>query len=1219
MSDSQAPRLLVKLPPQETELAGGSRPFGVDGTRFRLRPLCPNEARTTARGVQAAERWYLAEANPAAAQPGELWELAYQAAERAGATYAEPDFTQSWPYENRVRASDGLGAAPGGLCAYNDQDGALPRGPGFAWHLGDAFSQLKAARDAAGGGSVRIGILDTGFDPNHRARPEHILDSLQRNFVDDGQAPTDASDPYDRGPLNNPGHGTGTIGILAGGRLSGMAEPEQNTGDFLGGAPNAQIIPVRIAESVILWRTSAFVEGLDYLIAPNGDEAQRADVVSMSMGGYPSQAWADVVNRAYEAGIVLVTAAGNNVAVPPSPQSIVWPARFRRVIAACGVMADGRPYTRAFVPRDKMAGNYGPDSKMDTALAAPTPNTSWAEINCAGIIDMDGSGTSSATPQIAAAAALWLQRYKAGLAYGEPWMIVEAVRQALFTSAVLPNAADRTYFGHGLLQARAALDILPAAATSLNITRPDSVGFPPLDLLRGRALAGETPRDRMLQLEALQLLQRDAAIESTLTDPDLPGEQQNEAEVRRFLDAAIASPQASPTLRSYLKERYESRFQGQPPGSQPDASQQYKPPPRNRPVDNPTCRRLRAYAFDPDLATRLDLTDISQTVLDVPWEDDLLPGPVGAYLEVIDYDPSSGGYYAPVNLNEPNLLAQDGFAPAESDPRFHQQFVYAVAMTTIEVFEHALGRKALWSPRQRPEQPDDDEYVGKLRIYPHALREANAYYHPGKKALLFGYFASSAGKSDSIYPQGMIFTCLSHDIVAHETTHALLDGMHPTFNQPTNRDQLAFHEAFADIAALFQHFATPGVVRHQIARTRGNLRARNILGELASQFGEATGLRGALRSYIGRIDPATGEWRPLEPDPTAYERLTEAHDRGALLVAAIFDAFLSIYERRSADLVRLASAGTGELPTGAIHPDLVNRLSDEAIKSARHVLTMCVRALDYCPPLDLTFGDYLRALITGDFELVPFDPLSYRVAFVEAFRRRGIYPDDLTTLSVDTLRWNSAEREGPELRNFFAPVLQQLRKFAAEVDYIDERKKPDGKTRKSSGKAANGSDPRKAIYELTRHWRGRIGTLISREIAKVRDASVRTRLSTILGLDLRKGDEPFDVHALYLSRKQGPFQASNSQVALALVQRRTVETSDDSGPLLPFSGGCTVIADLELPQISYVICKNILSRVRRDRQLAFSQADTQTLSELYFGGSRLSGIDQRFAMLHANE
>ena len=37
----------------------------------------------------------------------------------------------------------------------------------------------------------------------------------------------------------------------------------------------------------------------------------------------------------------------------------------------------------------------------------------------------------------------------------------------------------------------------------------------------------------------------------------------------------------------------------------------------------------------------------------------------------------------------------------------------------------------------------DNGFVRKLRIYPHALREANAYYDPDKIALLFGYFRAA--------------------------------------------------------------------------------------------------------------------------------------------------------------------------------------------------------------------------------------------------------------------------------------------------------------------------------------------------------------------------------------------------------------------------------------------------------------------------------------------
>ncbi len=195
----------------------------------------------------------------------------------------------------------------------------------------------------------------------------------------------------------------------------------------------------------------------------------------------------------------------------------------------------------------------------------------------------------------------------------------------------------------------------------------------------------------------------------------------------------------------------------------------------------PPYRQLRCYAIDPSLATRLDSVDISQVIYQLPWEV-LQPGPIGEYLEVMDIDPASDCFYEPINLDHPALLAQHGLPPNEGLPQFHQQMVYAVCSLTIRNFERALGRKALWRPKppeRHENQKDDSHYVQRLRVYPHALREANAFYSPQKIALLFGYFTASA--SDTDMPGGRVFTCLSHDIVAHETTHALLDGMHRRF------------------------------------------------------------------------------------------------------------------------------------------------------------------------------------------------------------------------------------------------------------------------------------------------------------------------------------------------------------------------------------------------------------------------------------------------------
>src|SRR5918997_249097 len=296
-------------------------------------------------------------------------------------------------------------------------------------------------------------------------------------------------------------------------------------------------------------------------------------------------------------------------------------------------------------------------------------------------------------------------------------------------------------------------------------------------------------------------------------------------------------------------------------------------------LEPPTSRRLRILTFDPSLATQLETTTINDITAEVAWET-LEPGPIGEYIEVVDCDPASDVVYRPVDLDDPYLLARDGLLPSESDPQFHQQMTYAVAMTTIRHFERALGRRAFWADRRF--RTTDGEYrrqfVRRLRIYPHALRDRNAYYSPEKKALLFGYFPVTTKDIHNV-PGTLVFTCLSHDIVAHEVTHALLDGVHPRFNEPTNPDVHAFHEAFADVVALFQHFSYPGVLRDQIGRTRGNLASENLLGQLAQQFGRASGRGAALRDALGGIKGETGRWEPHRPDVRALERTHQPHAR----------------------------------------------------------------------------------------------------------------------------------------------------------------------------------------------------------------------------------------------------------------------------------------------------------------------------------------------------
>ncbi|MEO5509004.1 MAG: peptidase S8, partial [Longimicrobiales bacterium] len=416
-------------------------------------------------------------------------------------------------------------------------------------------------------------------------------------------------------------------------------------------------------------------------------------------------------------------------------------------------------------------------------------------------------------------------------------------------------------------------------------------------------------------------------------------------------------------------------------------------------------------------------------------------------------------------------------------------------------------------------------------------------------------------------------------------------------NEPTNPDVLALHEGFADIVALLQHFTIPEVVESEIGRTRGDLEAESIFGRLAIQFGQSTGGRGALRNAIGWMEGDS--WKRFEPDTSELARRVTPHSRGAVLVAAVFDAFIAIYKTRIADLLRIYTQGTGVLPTGAIHPDLVRRLADEAAKSAAHVLTMCIRALDYVPPVDVTFFEYLRAIITADFDLVSDDKHNYRVAFVEAFRRRGIYPTNMAmptpdtprTLSVDTLRWQGLDqvkrsaRVQSRMNEHYARVVDGLKKYADACIYLKDRKELFETTR---------------LQRLDIHNKLKIAFVAAPEFARE------------LGLNSTKGVE---VLALRCAMRFSPDGRHIPQVVLALTQSVSINADrENATPRYAFRGGSTIIVDLSVPEVKYRIVKHIDSKSRQERTAAFvREAAADPLRALFFSPDR----KEPFAALHA--
>ena len=1216
--------LLVKVRGDGAALkAAAGAAFGAAATRVKPILNVPAQPAADEQGLAGASSatWMQIEAQT----EEHPWDAAYRLVgpeapfAAAGNTIEalEPDLVQGWL--DGAPDPQAAAANQAEFCAFDPQNekGGQAPGPGLAWNLGDDFSEFAAARSTVGAKLERIIVahLDTGFDPNHATLPINLARDLQRNFVDE-KLPGDASDRTPPGMefVRNRGHGTGTLSLLAGNKLDGSSPGWSGFADFIGGAPLARIIPIRIADWVVRFSTSTMVQGFDYA------RANGAHVLSMSMGGLSSRALIDAVNLAYEHGVVMVTAAGNNYAAVPSPKSIVFPARLKRVLAACGVMADGRAY--AGLRPLTMQGNYGPAEKMDTALGAYTPNVPWAQISCAKIVDMDGRGTSAATPQVAAAAALWLAEHWDQVSrYSEPWMRVEAVRHALFTSArkstaKMNSAETHEKIGQGVVRARAALAIAPPTEAELRNTKlpPAQPSWSWLNVLFGGGVSFAlgmpvTPQLRAaLALELTQMAQRVRTVDEAIDDPGRPASEIPATARNRYLEAALDEGQPSKRLRTVLQQLLGRK--GAAPTTAPRAVE-YRPVKRKLKAPPTPRRRLRAYALDPSVGKRLATLDINETTLSVPWDASLKPGPVGEYLEVIDVDPASNRVYDPVDLDDAQLLAQDGWSPSEGNPQFHQQMVYAVGMTTIGHFEKALGRKTLWAPRIDERGASE---VKRLRIYPHALRTENAYYSPDKKALLFGYFPSSSGEGDATAAGSMVFSCLSSDIIAHEMTHALLDGLHRRYEEPSNPDVLAFHEAFADIVAVFQHFTIRELVRFEISRARGDLKKDGLLAGLAVQFGEGSGQRGPLRNYVH-----------ADPKQLRYSDVTESHTRGSILVYAVYDAFRNIVERRTDDLIRIATGGTGVIAPGAVHPDLVDRLTDETSKAASHVLRMCVRALDYCPPVDITFGDYLRAIITADLEVVANDVNGYRVAFMEAFRKWSILPRDVRTISEQTLSWNPPESQSPAwLKDLVDTRIDETALNAKDDDRILFSWTSD--LDRSTIFRLNNANCRRLWHRLNKEFMK--NPALYCEFGLLPGVAHYNSDGTIKKLR-KPPDTTFEVHSVRRARRIMPDGTFSTVIVAVIAQRQAVALDtneivlDDkqlANGFFWFRGGATLIIDPRTECICYSIIKNIGNDDRRARQKGFlAQSAMSPLRRLYFSddSNACGAVAEPFAMMHA--
>jgi hypothetical protein len=565
--------------------------------------------------------------------------------------------------------------------------------------------------------------------------------------------------------------------------------------------------------------------------------------------------------------------------------------------------------------------------------------------------------------------------------------------------------------------------------------------------------------------------------------------------------------------------------------------------PYERKRNDPLYRPLRIYTLDP-AASRLEG---SVTTVNVPFEE-LKPGPKGKILEIVDLDETTGTPHAPINLDDPRVLIRNGRDPSLSDPLFHQQMVYAVCTSTYNLFRVALGRDPSWGFRARP-----DNFPPKLRIRPHAFKQANAYYDPHSGELKFGYFDAAERVEGRNLPCGRVFTALSHDVVAHEMTHAILDGLRMRFRLPTNPDVLAFHEGFADLVAIFLHFSYREVVKAAIERSDGQLESDNLMLSIATQFGHTTGSRGPLRSGID-----TAQWGNdgKKQDVKRYDGTTgEPHELGSVLVTAIFDAFATVLRRKIKPYRRLARQDAQTPPSS----ELAEFIAEQATKLATQFLSICIRGIDYCPPIDLHFGEYLRALITADYDLVPDDPFAYREAFIDAFARRNIYPEDVTNLSEDALLWQGPTR----------PLEPIAALHFAELRF--------------SG------DPGRAVGEAElRRQAEAFGAYV------MRPGYAQEFGCALPGDPALRGDkvEPAIVSSIRSLRRIGPDKEVTFELVAEIIQRRWFTSQD--GRQSEFLGGSTTVIGPD-GKVRYVIRKSITDAKRAElqaRHLSSGMGDT---------------------------
>lgn len=229
---------------------------------------------------------------------------------------------------------------------------------------------------------------------------------------------------------------------------------------------------------------------------------------------------------------------------------------------------------------------------------------------------------------------------------------------------------------------------------------------------------------------------------------------------------------------------------------------------------------------------------------------------------------------APVSPN-----AFGDFILSPNTDQFDAVHTFAIVRQTLTMYQRVLAAGDSGAPL--PWAWNTATNTDPLQVFPHGLPNVmNAYYSRTDRALKFGDFMAS-GIPDRIY------TCRSFDIVAHETGHAVLDGLKPRWILSSAPPQTGgLHESFGDLTAIFLALSQMDQVEAAIAQTKADLHDKTFLADMAEQFGLALGRTNGLRN--------------ADNDMTLSETGNEVHAISQVFTGAVYDILADIfsYERQ---------------------------------------------------------------------------------------------------------------------------------------------------------------------------------------------------------------------------------------------------------------------------------------------------------------------------------